>query len=262
MPQHYHSGLLLLSLAVAILASYTALTLALRIRAAPRPAAAAWLLGGGFVMGVGIWAMHFVGMLALALPIAITYDVAITVLSLLIAIVVSTFALHIASRAQVGRSALVVAAIAMGIGICSMHYVGMAAIEITPPILYDPLWVAVSFAIAIAASFAALGVAFSERDAGWRRYRRLAGAAGMGVAITGMHYAGMLAAQFPADAVSSMSWVDKGWLAGSVATITLLVLVTALLLSVLEARAARMQASLAQAHESSRAKDEFLAMLG
>ena len=263
MPQHYHHGLLWLSLAVAILASYTALTLVLRIRVAPPPAAPAWLLGGGFVMGTGIWAMHFVGMLALALPIQIAYDAAITLLSLLIAIVVSTFALHVAGRAQVGRRGLVVAGIAMGVGICSMHYVGMAAIEISPPIRYDPLWVAASFAIAIAASFAALGIAFSEREqGGWRRYRRFAGAVGMGVAITGMHYAGMFAAQFPAGAVSSATWVDKGWLAGSVATITLFVLIAALLLSVVEARAASMQASLARAHESSRAKDEFLAMLG
>ena len=132
MPQHYHPGLLALSLAVAILASYTALALALRIRVATRQAAPAWLLGGGFVMGTGIWAMHFVGMLALHLPIEIAYDVSITLLSLLIAIVVATFALHVASRAQVGRSALVVAGIAMGIGICAMHYVGMAAIVISP----------------------------------------------------------------------------------------------------------------------------------
>jgi NO-binding membrane sensor protein with MHYT domain/CheY-like chemotaxis protein len=267
MPQHYHHGLVLVSLVVAILASYTALTLALRIRVATRQAAPAWLLGGGFVMGTGIWAMHFVGMLALSLPIEIAYDVAITSLSLIIAIVVSTFALHIASRERVGRTALVVAGVAMGIGICSMHYVGMAAIEITPPIRYDPLWVAVSFAIAIAASFAALGVAFTAReDAGWWRYRKSFGAVGMGVAITGMHYAGMIAAQFPAQAVSAATWVNKGWLAGSVTTIALFVLIAALLLSLIEARAAaraaRMQASLAAANESSRAKDEFLAMLG
>jgi diguanylate cyclase len=263
MAQHYHPGLVLLSLLVAILASYTALTLALRIRVAARPAAPAWLLGGGFVMGVGIWAMHFVGMLALTLPLEIAYNVGVTLFSLLIAIAVSTFALHVAGRAQVRRSALVVAGIAMGVGICSMHYVGMAAIEIAPPIRYDALWVAASFAIAIAASFAALGVAFTERaDSGWWRYRRFAGAVGMGFAITGMHYAGMFAAQFPELAVSSATRVDKDWLAGSVATITLFVLIAALLLSLVEARAARMQASLAQAKESSRAKDEFLAMLG
>ncbi len=264
MPQHYHHGLVLLSVLVAILASYTALMLALRIRVASPQAAPVWLVGGGFAMGLGIWAMHFVGMLALSLPIEIAYDVWITLLSLLIAIVVSTFALRIASREQASRPTLLVAGIAMGIGICSMHYVGMAAIEIAPAIRYDPLWVTASFAIAIAASFAALWVAFTAREAGgWARYRTLGGAVGMGFAISGMHYAGMLAAQFPADAMSSAyAFIDKAWLAGAVTTITSFVLMTALLISFVEARAARMHASLAKAAETSRAKDEFLAMLG
>jgi signal transduction histidine kinase/ActR/RegA family two-component response regulator len=267
MPQHYHHGLVLLSLVVAILASYTALTFALRIRVASKPSAPAWLAGGGFVMGTGIWAMHFVGMLAMSLPIEIAYDFETTLASLVIAIAVSTFALHIASRDRVRRAAMVSAGIAMGVGICAMHYVGMAAIQIEPPIRYNAVWVAVSFAIAIAASFAALGIAFSaDAGAGWRRYRRFVGAVGMGVAITGMHYAGMIAAQFPAHAVSATTWVEKGWLAGSVATITLFVLFAALLLSFVEGRAAEraasMQASIDEVKESSRAKDEFLAMLG
>ena len=266
MAQHYHHWLVLVSILVAILASYTALTLALRIRVASRQVAPVWLIGGGVAMGIGIWSMHFVGMLALMLPIEIAYDVSVTLLSMLIAIVVSTFALHIASRKQVGRTALVGAGFAMGIGICGMHYVGMAAIEITPADSYDAVWVAISFAVAIAASFAALGVAFSSpAQASWRRYHRAVGAVGMGLAIAGMHYAGMAAAQFPPAAVSGETLVNKGWLAGSVTTITLFVLVAALLLSLIEARAvaraARMQASLTEAAETSRAKDEFLAML-
>jgi diguanylate cyclase len=267
MHQHYNYGLVMVSLLVAILASYTALTLALRIRVATPASAPGWLLGGGLAMGIGIWAMHFLGMLAMALPIEITYDVSVTLLSLIIAIVVSTFALHIASRERVGALPLVAAAIAMGMGICSMHYVGMAAIEITPPIRYSFLWVAASFAIAMAASFAALGIAFTRRTDGWWRYHRALGAAGMGLAICGMHYAGMIAARFPENALAGGgSAMSKPWLAGSVTTITLFVLVAALLVSFIEARAAaraaRMQASLAEANETSRAKDEFLAMLG
>ena len=267
MPQHYHHGPVLVSLLVAILASYTALNLALRIRNASRAASPAWLLGGGFAMGTGIWSMHFVGMLALSLPIEIGYDLPITLLSLAIAIFVSTFALHIASRERVETVMLAMAAIAMGIGISAMHYVGMAAIQITPSIQYRPGWVTASFAVAIAASFAALGVAFSTREGRWRRYRAAAGACGMGVAISGMHYVGMFAAQFPLGAQSTGSAVmDKGWLAGSVTMMTLFVLFATLLLSYLEARsaarAARMQASLAEVEETSRAKDEFLAMLG
>ena len=263
MLQHYHHGLVLVSLLVAILASYTALTLALRIRVASRQAAPAWLVGGGFAMGVGIWAMHFVGMLALHLPVEIAYDLAVTLLSFLIAIVVSTFALHIASRERVGLAQQATAGVAMGVGICAMHYVGMAAIRITPAIKYDPWWVAVSVIIAMAASFAALGIAFTPHAGrGWRRHRTALGALGMGVAITGMHYAGMFAARFPPNAQSVEAVVNKAWLAGSVTMITLFVLLAALLLSFLESRTARIRASLAEAKELGRAKDEFLAMLG
>ena len=267
MAQHYHHWLVLVSILVAILASYTALTLALRIRVATPQGAPAWLIGGGVAMGIGIWSMHFVGMLALTLPIDIAYDLGVTLLSMVIAIVVSTFALHMASRKQVGRAALVGAAFAMGSGICAMHYVGMAAIEISPPIRHDPVWVAISFVIAVAASFAAFGIAFaSPRRTGWRRYHRAFGAVGMGLAIAGMHYAAMVAAQFPAQPVSGAALVDKGWLAGAVTTITLFVLLSALLLSLIEARAAartaKVQASLAEVAETSRAKDEFLALLG
>ena len=267
MTQHYHHGLVVVSLLVAILASYAALNLALRIRDASRVAAPAWLLGGGFAMGTGIWSMHFIGMLALSLPVEIGYDLVVTLLSLLIAILVSTFALHIASRDRLDFLALAIAAIAMGIGICAMHYVGMAAIQITPSIQYHPGWVTASFAVAIAASFAALGVAFTTREGRWRRYRAAAGAVGMGVAISGMHYVGMFAAQFPRGAQSvGAPAVNKGWLVGSVTMMTLFVLFASLLLSYVEARAkaraARIQASLDEAEGASRAKDEFLAMLG
>jgi diguanylate cyclase len=266
--QHYHHGLVVVSLLVAVLASYAALNLTSRIRLATGVAAAAWLLGGGFAMGVGIWAMHFVGMLALNLPLQITYDLPVTVLSLLIAIVVSTFALHIASRDDVTPVRLCGAGVAMGIGICSMHYVGMAAIEIEPPIRYDRFWLSASLAIAVAASVAALWVAFTERgDTRFWKHRRALGALGMGLAVTGMHYAGMAAALFPSDAISTgVAAVDPAWLAGAVSVTTFFVLLATLLLLLVDtqaaARAARMQASLAEAKESSRAKDEFLAMLG
>jgi len=268
MPQHYHPGLVAASIVVAILASYTALTLAVQLRAATGRVAWVWLLGGGFAMGVGIWSMHFVGMLALSLAIALSYDGGITALSMLIAIVVSTFALHIASRQQVSRPRLIVAGVAMGVGICAMHYVGMAAIRSEPPIRYDLGWVSASFAIAIAASFGALGIAFSSRDENeWGAYRLAAGAVGMGAAIAGMHYAGMAAAQFPAGAETHGSeLMASGRLAWLVTIISSLILLAALLAVIVDARATarrlRYQASLAAAELASRARDEFLAMLG
>src|SRR5437763_2597264 len=128
MPQHYHPSLVAASVVVAILASYTALTLAVRLRGATGRVAWLWVLGGGFAMGTGIWSMHFVGMLALTLPIALSYNGRTTALSMLIAVVVSAFALRMASREQLSRPRLLAAGVAMGTGICAMHYVGMAAI--------------------------------------------------------------------------------------------------------------------------------------
>src|SRR5256714_6328774 len=266
MPQHYHPGLVAASLAVAILASYTALTFALRLRGATGAVAWLWLLGGGFAMGTGIWSMHFVGMLALSLPMALSYDGRITALSMLIAIVVSTFALRMASRERLSRSRLTGAGIAMGIGICGMHYVGMAAIRLEPPITYDPLWVLASFAIAIAASFGALGIVFGSRDG--NRWGRLAlGGVAMGCAIAGMHYAGMAAARFPAGATTDGSaLMATSRLAWLLTILSSLILLGALLALIADAQATarrlRVQASLAAAQLESRARDQFLAMLG
>ncbi|HUQ52003.1 MAG TPA: MHYT domain-containing protein, partial [Gammaproteobacteria bacterium] len=272
MPQHYHHGLVGLSVVVAILASYTALTLATRLRVTSGWPARAWLIGGGFAMGIGIWAMHFVGMLALALPLPIAYDVTITLLSMLIAIVVSTFALRIAGRPMLPPRRLAVAGVAMGTGICSMHYVGMAAIELESPIHYDAYWVAVSFAIAIAASFAALGVVFKApvQDGRWALLRLPLGGVAMGFAIAGMHYAGMTAAHFPVAAAGAsmepMTNVTTGWLAGTVIMTTVFILLATLLIAFIDARAAarrvRMQVSLAKEQQSNLAKDQFLATLG
>ena len=270
MPQHYHHGLVVLSLLVAILASYTALTLAIRIRLSTGWATRGWLLGGGFAMGLGIWAMHFVGMLALSLPVPITYDLPITLLSLVVVVAVSTFALSMASRPTASRSALVTSGVAMGIGICTMHYIGMAAIRITPRHL-------------LRAGLGARLRADRRRgllrgdldrlhgtgpDTRGSRYRRVAGAVGMGLAIAGMHYAGMAAARFPAECHdgrvpgSSTSSGSPAWSR----PLSALVLIASLLLSYFEARAARhsaqIQASLAEEQESGRAKDVFLAMLG
>ena len=169
----YNYWLVFVSVLVAILASYTALDLATRITASHGRAARVWLVGGAFSMGVGIWSMHFVGMLAFHLPIPMGYDVPVTLLSLLIAIVVSGFALFIVSRDTLSARNLIVGGILMGLGICAMHYTGMAAMETYPPITYDPMLFSASVAIAIAASFAALWIAFTLRGASkWMRYAK------------------------------------------------------------------------------------------
>jgi len=169
------------SLMVAILASYTALDLATRITASQGSAARSWLIGGACSMGLGIFSMHFVGMLAFSLPIPMGYDVPTTLLSMVIAIVVSGLALYIVSRDRLGVRNLLGGGILMGLGICSMHYSGMEAMQMQPHITYDAPLFAASVAIAIAASFAALFIAFTLRDGcGWKKFAKLGSAVVMG----------------------------------------------------------------------------------
>src|SRR5258706_3637628 len=222
----YNYGMVFLSVVVAIFASYAALNLATRITASKGRAAQVWLLGGAFSMGTGIWSMHFLGMLAFRLPIPMGYDVPVTLLSMLIAILVSGFALYVVSRDTLRWQRLLLRGTLMGPGICAMHYTGMAAMQMSPPIIYDRALFAASVAIAIAAALAALCIAFTLRDnSGWMRYAKLGSAIIMGFAITGMHYTGMAAARFSPDSVCLASpLADNSWMAGTIAGLTFVVL--------------------------------------
>ena len=244
----YNYWLVALSLVVASFASYAALDLATRLTAARGRPARYWLIGGAFSMGTGIWSMHFIGMLAFSLPVPMGYDTPVTLLSMFLAIVVSGFALHTVSRDSMGPRHLLVGGVLMGLGICAMHYTGMAAMDTHPPIRYDPLLFATSVLIAIVASLAALWMAFTLRgDLKWMAYAKLGSAVIMGLAITGMHYTGMAAANFAADTICLAGpFVDNSWMAGTIAAITVIILVGTLLLSVFDARAAMQAAHMAK----------------
>jgi len=250
----YSFSLVVLSWVVASFASFTALDLASRITASKGLSARIWLLGGACAMGTGIWSMHFTGMLAFSLPIPMGYDVPTTLLSMLIAIAVSGFALLIVTGNTLSRRNLLIGGVLVGLGISSMHYTGMAAMEVSPPIRYDPLLVAASIAIAIAAALAALWIAFTLRsNTGRGVYAKLGSAVVMGLAIVGMHYTAMAAAGFAADSVCTTgAVVDNSWMAAAIVFITFLILCETLLLSVFDSRmaskTARMAASLQDAN--------------
>jgi diguanylate cyclase (GGDEF)-like protein len=252
----YNPLLVAASLLVAILASYTALDMAGRINTAQGRAARWWLAGGASAMGVGIWSMHFIGMLAFRLPIPLGYDPAITLLSLLIAIASSVFALWLVCQEHLPWSRLCLGAILMGAGIASMHYTGMAALRMIPLIHYIPSLFILSIVIAIVASGAALWIAFHLRRPGSRVHRnRAAAGVVMGIAIVGMHYTGMAAAQFSMGSVcgAATGGVNTGWLALLVIIVTMSILAIALIISVLdlrlESRTAKLAVSLAAANE-------------
>lgn len=264
----YNYYVVALSLLVAIFASYTALDLAGRIRSIPETASKKrfqWLLGGAASMGLGVWSMHFIGMLAFRMPIALAYDPWITIFSLLIAVFISGFALHIATQDRLSRERLAAGGILMGLGIAAMHYTGMAALQMRPEITYKPGLFWASVGIAIAASWAALWIAFTLRD-GNQRYvllKRCGAGLVMGLAIAGMHYTGMAAAMFHEGSVCGAALkVSTTWLIFTVTGSTLSVLTVTLIYSMLDARydlqtfrleasieEARLQASLARANE-------------
>jgi diguanylate cyclase (GGDEF)-like protein len=200
-PSYDGSGVAL-SVIIAIYASYVALDLARRVRDKDRESVVLWTAGGALVMGTGIWSMHFVGMLAMGLPITITYDPLLTLVSWLVAVSVSLISLLLAARDRLARSAWLVGALAMGAGICGMHYVGMMAMMLTPVILWNVPLVGLSVVIAVLASAIALRVFFAMRRLNGVRAYLVQGVAALilGTAIVGMHYTGMAAASFPAGA--------------------------------------------------------------
>ncbi len=192
---HHHTAfhdpvLVALSVLIAALASYTALDLATRMRAASGRARRSWLVAAAIAMGGGIWSMHFVGMLAFSLPgIEISYDPFLTLLSLVIPIGVAAAAFAVVGRRP---QALLASGFAMGLGISGMHYTGMAAMRMAAFMQYDPRWVVLSIVIAVSASVVALWLAFRNTNA----VQRLFAGFVMGLAISGMHYAAMEGAMF------------------------------------------------------------------
>lgn len=245
----YSSSLVLISLCVAILASYTALDLTGRIATAKGRAACLWMGGGALAMGIGVWSMHFIGMLAFSLPIDLGYDLALTAFSLLIAVLSSGFALWLVSQPSLPAPQLGFGALIMGAGIACMHYTGMAALRMLPGIDYDATLFGASLLIAVGASAAALWIAFRLRThTPYIRQIRGLAAVVMGVAIVGMHYTGMAAANFPEG---SFCGALGGGLQGDslvylVLITTLAVLAVALLTSVLDARLEARTAELAR----------------
>jgi diguanylate cyclase (GGDEF)-like protein/PAS domain S-box-containing protein len=192
----YDLRLVALSVALAIVASYAALDLAGHITTARGRMRVVWLVAGASSMGLGIWAMHYVGMLALNMPIPVYYHLPTVALSLLAAISASLVALFVVSDPRLSLQHEFFGSIAMGSGIAAMHYVGMAAMRSSARIQYDWRIVALSVVLAIAISEGALRLAFRMRGENSVTWRKILSALAMGAAIPLMHYTGMWAATF------------------------------------------------------------------
>jgi diguanylate cyclase (GGDEF)-like protein len=246
---HHHPAVVAASFLIAVLASFVTLDLARRVRSDDRLMALVWRAGGSLAMGTGIWAMHFVGMLGFDAGLPLGYREGPTALSWLAAVAAAAVALGVAARDRLTPGVLAAGSLAMGAGICAMHYIGIAAIELAPGLQWRPGLVLASVLIALAASAAALWLFFHMRDLrGHLRLRFQAMAAVvMGLAICGMHYTGMAAAVFPPGAVClSADRLGGSQLALAVALASALTLGLALLGSLHDARYQRREARLAR----------------
>jgi two-component system, sensor histidine kinase and response regulator len=201
----YEPWLVVLSLSIAILAAFVALSISSRMAAASsRRGRWVWACAGALSMGGGIWGMHFIGMLAFSLPCGIHYDPVGTLLSIVPGILASGVALNVISHDRdPGPTRLIAGAILMGAGIGAMHYSGMAAMRPDALVRYDPGLVAVSVIVAVVLAFISLEVRFRLR-----RYIQgdmvatIAAAAILGMAVSGMHYTAMQASMFFPDAAT------------------------------------------------------------
>ena len=236
----YDPYLVALSFAVACLASYSALDLGGRIRVSRGWARLAWLATAAIAMGGGIWSMHFIAMLAFFMPMPVSYDFGLTLLSLVVAIGVTAVGFFMIGARQATALQLVLSGIFMGIGIVSMHYTGMAAMRMPADLHYDRVLVALSVLIAIGASIAALWLAFRTTVT----WQRLLAAVVMGSAISGMHYTGMAAARFIAhpgmDEAHAVPSLAQSNLALAVAAITFVILLLALVASTFDRKLTRL----------------------
>ena len=249
----YDPALVALSLAIAILASYTALDLGARVRTAPGRFRPAWLLAAAVAMGGGIWSMHFVGMLAFEMGMPAAYDLGITLLSLLIAVGVTGAALAWVGRRRAGRRDVLIAGPIMGIGVAAMHYTGMAAMRVPGNLAYSLPVVALSVAIAISAATVALWLTFRPTSVS----QKLVAALVMGAAVAGMHYTGMAAATFTAEEAGAhaahiaAAGADQKNIALSVTGATFVILFLAMLASAVDQQ--RIQGDLRASEERFRA---------
>ncbi len=198
----YDYRLVALSVLISALASYAALDLGGRVTASRGTVRSLWLMGGAAAMGMGIWSMHYIGMLAYSLPVIVFYHWPTVLLSLLAAMFASAVALFVVSRNAMGPLRIGVGGLLMGSGIAAMHYVGMHAMRLPAMCRYSPGLVTLSVVLAIVISLVALWLTFHLRaEVNSMSWQKLASAGLMGAAIPVMHYTGMAAASFWPTAV-------------------------------------------------------------
>ncbi len=190
MEVEYNLLLVLVSYAIAVFGSYVGLNLAIRV-----PGAKAgtdlyfWVALSAIAIGGAIWSMHYIGMMAFDMQMPVSYDLGLTIVSMLLAVVFVAVGIVIVGRGVPSMAKLIGGGTLTGLGVAGMHYTGMASMQMEATVAYDTALLVASIIIAIVASIAALWLAFNLRG----NLQRFGSAFIMGIAVCGMHYTGMAA---------------------------------------------------------------------
>ena len=251
----YDPGFVALSVLMALLSAYAAVDLAGRVTSSRQSSwRFAWSTGGAVAMGIGIWSMHYIGMLAMRMQMVVLYDWPTVLASLLAAILASAVALYVVSRKTMGAAATVLGSLCMGAGIAGMHYIGMAAIRMPARCVYNVPLVLLSIALAAVIACAALRLTFASRHVTKAfTWGKSLSAVVMGFAIPVMHYTGMAAARFvpapldPASLRHAVSISDLG--AASIALVSIVMLCIVFLSAMVDRYLSRQATQLAGSEE-------------
>ena len=208
----YDGGLVALSVLIAIAASLLALHIVRIARSLTDPFLRGLAVSSGsLALGAGVWSMHFIGMLALRLCAPVTYDLTVTLLSVLPSLFAAWIALNLLMVKEVSNRKLIVSGALVGAGIGTMHYTGMQAMVMTPLLRYQPVWFTLSIVVAVLLAILALWIGYSKITKPLSALTRLLiSGTVMGCAISGMHYTAMRAAVFIGTPVTTVPMAPEG----------------------------------------------------
>jgi NO-binding membrane sensor protein with MHYT domain len=223
----YDPILVTLSWVVAIIAAYAAVGIAHRLKRTSGRERQIWQFGGAAAFGFGVWAMHFIGMTALKMPILVSYDPAITILSVIFGFLAGWVAIGVIGQENVKPQQILLGGTLLGAGIGAMHYTGMFAMRMEAGLGFDPIMFAVSVVVAVGISTLGLWI-MTAKQFSRLKGRGLITASVVGSAIPIMHYVGMAAARFNAENAMMMTRLpiasDNILLLNSVMIVSMLIL--------------------------------------
>ena len=251
----YDPFLVALSFFIAALGGYAALEVVERMGESRSAAARrGWLAAGAVAMGAGIWSMHFVGMLAFSLPIPVSYDLSVTLLSMLPAVFASAMALHFMNRTAISFARLNLGGLLMAGGIGGMHYTGMEAMRMDAMMAYVPSLFVLSIVVAHVLATIALYIKFFASAAIFGVGVRIASAAVMGAAVGCMHYTAMAAARFHSGGSMGTPNVvfEPFWMAIAISLVTSAIIALAIVSTLVDRRMSVLSRSLVRSEELSR----------